>query len=151
MQRNAGEIDELNKQLGEVNAKVAELNSTIEEKDTKMAEVNEALATANKSLEEINDKYTELETECNKYKDEKEQMEKERLQTEVNAYFENEIPKNKFDETEVNALKEYVEKCDLEGLKKAESDLIVKKFKEKVNAVETNTAKKDAWGSFLLY
>lgn len=136
-------IDELNKQLGEVNAKVAELNSTIEEKDTKMAEVNEALATANKSLEETNEKYSKLEAECNKYKDEKEQMEKERLQNEVNAYFENEIPKNKFDETEVNALKEYVEKCDLEGLKKAESDLIVKRFKEKVNAVETNTAKKD--------
>jgi hypothetical protein len=71
-------------------------------------------------------------------------METEKKQAEVNAYFETEIPKNKFEEAEINSLKEYVEKCDLEGLKKAEGDLIIKKFKEGTAlSTETNSKKEE--------
>ncbi len=147
-------IAELNKQMGELNAKVAELNSTIEQKDkiieekeNKVAEVNEALATANKTLEEKDTKCQELEAEVNTFKEEKEKAELEQKKTEVNTYFNVEIPKNKFEEAEVNSLKEYVEKCDLEGLKRAEADLIVKKFKEGKLEVETN-AQKDSGNVF---
>ena len=58
---------------------------------------------------------------------------------EINAYFDNEIPKNHFEEAEVNTLKEFVEKCDLEGLKNAEKDLVFKRFKEGKLSIETNT------------
>jgi hypothetical protein len=137
-------ITELSGQITELTTKVTELNSLNGEKDAKIAELTEALSTANKSLTEINEKYSALEVECNGYKEEKEKMEKEKKQAEVNSYFETEIPKNKFDEAEVNSLKEYVEKCDLEGLKKAEADLIVKRFKEgKLGSVETNSKKEE--------
>ncbi len=138
-------ISVLSKEIGETNAKVEGLNATIEEKDAKIAELNETLVVANKSLEDLNTKYAELEVERNTYKEEKDKMEKERMQAEVNAYFEKEIPKNKFASAEVDSLKEYVEKCDLEGLKRAESDLIVKKFKERVSDpdVEANAVKED--------
>lgn len=134
-------ISILSKEIGEINAKVEGLNTTIEEKDVKIAELNEALVTANKSLEELSAKYEELEIERNTYKEEKEKMDREKLQAEVNAYFKEEIPKNKFAQEEIDSLKEYVEKCDLEGLKNAEANLIVKKYKEKVSEVVTNTAK----------
>lgn len=138
-------ISVLSKEIGETNAKVEGLNAIVEEKDAKIAELNETLVVANKSLEDLNTKYAELEVERNTYKEEKDKMEKEKLQAEVNVYFEKEIPKNKFTSAEVDSLKEYVEKCDLEGLKRAESDLIVKKFKERVSDpdVEANAAKED--------
>lgn len=137
-------ISELSSQLTEVNSKVTELNSLVVEKDTKIAELNEALITANKSLEEVNAKFSTLEVETNEYKESLNKIETEKKQVEVNSYFEVEIPKNKFDEAEVNSLKDYVEKCDLEGLKKAEADLIVKRFKEgKLNNIETNSTKED--------
>ncbi len=137
-------IAELNAQLTELNNKVTELNSANVEKDAKIAELNETIINANKSLEEVNTKCSALEVECNGYKEEKEKMETEKKQAEINTYFETEIPKNNFEEAEVNSLKEYVEKCDLEGLKKAEADLIVKRFKEgKLNTVETNSKKEE--------
>lgn len=138
-------ISVLSKEIGETNAKVEGLNAIVEEKDAKIAELNETLVVANKSLEDLNTKYAELEVERNTYKEEKDKMEKEKLQAEVNVYFEKEIPKNKFTSAEVDSLKEYVEKCDLEGLKRAESDLIVKKFKERVSDpdVEANAVKED--------
>lgn len=134
-------ISVLSKEIGETNAKVEGLNADIAEKDNKINELNETLVAANKSLEELNTKFEELEAERNTLKEEKEKLEKANLQAEINDYFDKEIPKNKFAPTEIEALKEYVEKCDLEGLKKAESDLIVKKFKEKMGEVETNVSK----------
>jgi hypothetical protein len=137
-------ITELSGQINELNIKVTELNSSNGEKDTKITELNETLSTVNKSLEEANEKCSALEVECNGYKKEKEKVEKEKKQAEINSYFETEIPKNKFEEAEVNSLKEFVEKCDLEGLKKAEADLIVKRFKEgKLTGIETNSKKED--------
>lgn len=134
-------ITELTAQNTELNTKITELNSAIGEKENKITEINEALTTANKSLEEVNAKCSAIEVECNGYKEEKAKLDAEKKQAEVNTYFENEIPKNGFEETEINTLKEFVEKCDLEGLKNAESNLIVKKFKELKNnsSVETNT------------
>jgi hypothetical protein len=135
-------IVELTAQLTELNTKVTELNSANVEKDNKITELNSLLVEANKTIEEVNGKCSALEVECNGYKEEKEKMEKEKRQAEINTYFETEIPKNNFEETEVNSLKEYVEKCDLEGLKKAEADLIVKKFKEgKIAEIEINSKK----------
>ena len=132
-------IAELSSQITELNTKVTELNSSNVEKDTKIVELNEALVNVNKSLEEATEKCSTIEAECNSLKEDKEKMETEKKQAECNAYFETEIPKNKFEETEVNSLKEFVEKCDLAGLKNAEADLIVKKFKEGKFEVEVNS------------
>lgn len=136
-------IDELNNKVTELNSKVTELNSVNEEKDKKIAELNELLVEANKALEDMKKEKEAVSEELNALKEYKEKRELEDKKAEVNAYFENEIPKNGFDEAEVNYLKEYVEKCDLEGLKRAEADLIVKKFKEKKSEeidTEVNTS-----------
>ena len=136
-------IAELNAQLTELNTQTTELNSANVEKDAKITELNSLLVEANKTIEEVNAKYSTLEVECNGYKEEKEKMETEKKQAEINTYFETEIPKNNFEEAEVNSLKEYVEKCDLEGLKNAEANLIVKKFKEGKLTAETNSKKEE--------
>ena len=142
---NENKVAELSSQVTELNQKVTELNTETEEKDKKINELNEALTEANKKLEEVNEKYKELEEEYNQCKEEKNSLEEEKKKAEVNTYFEEQIPKNKFEEEEINTLKEYVEKCDLEGLKKAEAELIVKRFKEGKldNDVETNDKKED--------
>lgn len=135
-------IAELSEQIVGLNSTIAELNAKVVEKDNQITEINGLLVEANKSLEAEKAKCTALETECNTYKAEKAQAEAVQKQAEVNAYFETEIPKNNFDEAEVNSLKEFVTKCDLEGLKNAEAALIVKKFKEgKLGTVETNDKK----------
>ena len=138
-------IAELSTQLTELSTKVTELNSTNVEKDSKIAELSEALTVANKTLGEVNTKCSTLEVECNGYKEEKAAQEAEKVKAEVNAYFETEIPKGGFEDADVEALKQYVEKCDLTGLKAAETELIVKKFKAATSAanVETNAKTND--------
>lgn len=132
-------ITELTNQLAELNTKTTELNSANEEKDSKIAELNNLLVEANKSLEDVKKEKETLSEEVNSLKEYKENKETEIKKAEVNSYFETEIPKNNFEEEEINTLKGYVEKCDLEGLKKAEAELIVKRFKEgKLTGVETN-------------
>ena len=98
-------IAELNAQLTELNTQTTELNSANVEKDAKIAELTETLVDVNKSLEEVNAKYSTLEVECNGYKEEKVQAEVEKKKVEINTYFETEIPKNNFEEAEVNSLK----------------------------------------------
>jgi len=106
-----------------------------------MSEINEALVNANKMMEETNAKVATMEEEMNGYKEKYEAMmaeknaaeeeaEKNAKIAEVNSYFENEIIKNGFDETEINSLKSFVDAMDLNGLKEAERELCVKKFKE---------------------
>ena len=113
----------------------------MEEKNAKMSEINEALVNANKMMEETNAKVATMEEEMNGYKEKYEAMmaeknaaeeeaEKNAKIAEVNSYFENEIIKNGFDETEINSLKSFVDAMDLNGLKEAERELCVKKFKE---------------------
>ena len=133
-------IVELSTQLAELNVKVSELSTKGEEKDATIAELNALLVAANKSIEELTAKRDELVVEVNGYKEEQAKVDAEKAKAEINAYFETEIPKNKFEDAEVESLKEYVEKCDLAGLKNAEAQLIVKKFKATVagTVVETN-------------
>ena len=134
-------IVELSTQLAELTVKVSDLSTKGEEKDATIAELNTLLVAANKSIEELTAKRDELAVEVNGYKEEQAKVEAEKVKAEVNSYFETEIPKNKFEDAEVESLKEYVEKCDLAGLKNAEAQLIVKKFKSTVagtTVVETN-------------
>jgi len=134
-------VEELNAKIAELSKKLSDLGA---EKDDKIAELNELLVNANKSLTEANNKKNELEVECNGYKEELNKIEAQKKQAEVNAYFDSEIPKNNFEANEVESLKGYVEKCDLDGLKKAEAELIVQKFKANATKpVETNTADKN--------
>jgi len=132
-------ISELNVQVTDLNTKVTGLEAEIAEKNSKIAELEGTLVEANKSLEETKAKFTEVETEVNAYREKEQAAAAEQKKAEVNAYFENEIPKNHFEEAEVNTLKEFVEKCDLEGLKNAEKDLVFKRFKEGKLSIETNT------------
>jgi outer membrane murein-binding lipoprotein Lpp len=136
-------VEELNKEVTELNAKIAELNTTVAEKDAKIVELNEVVVESNKKLEEVTTKVSTLEVEVNEYKEKEAKIEEDKKIAEVNAYFENEIPKNKFEESEVNTLKEFVEKNDLDGLKKAEAELIVAKFKAGTKTVEVNEKKDD--------
>lgn len=134
-------VEELNKEVTELNAKIAELSTTVSEKEAKVVELNEVIVDSNKKLEDATAKVSALEVEVNEHKEKEAKIEEEKKVAEINAYFENEIPKNKFEESEVNTLKEFVEKKDLEGLKKAEADLIVAKFKAGTKTVEVNEKK----------
>lgn len=136
-------IEELTNQLSEVNTKNSELTSKVEELDSKVNELNSTLVEVNKTLEDTKKEKETLTVEVNSLKEYKENKETEIKKAEVNTYFETEIPKNGFEEAEVNDLKEFVEKCDLEGLKEAEADLIVKKFKEIKRDVSTETNSKN--------
>ncbi len=134
------------KEMEEKNAKVVGMEATV-------TEVNEALVNANKLMEETNAKMKTMEEEMNSYKGKYETMmaeknaadaeaEKSAKIVEVNSYFEKEITKNGFDEAEINSLKSFVDAVDLEGLKQAETELCVKKFKElalKNSDTEVNT------------
>jgi hypothetical protein len=129
------------------------IEKDIEEKNAKISEINEALVNANKMMEESNAKCETMSTELNEYKEKYDAMmteknnadaEAEKLvkESEVNTYFETEIVKNGFDESEINSLKSFVVAIDLEGLKNAEKELCVKKFKElavKNSETEVNT------------
>ncbi len=145
-------VAELNKNIEDKTAEISSLQATI-------AETNEALVNANKLMEEANantkaleDELNTCKTELNTFKEKEALAETEKVKAEVNAYFENEISKNGFEEAEVNSLQEFVEKCDLDGLKKAEAELCAKKFKELLQKgdanVETN-AKKDDFSMFI--
>jgi chromosome segregation ATPase len=96
----------------------------------KMAEVNEALVNANKQMEDMNAKMSKMEEELNASKSEYNAIKEEKMKMETNTYFENEIKRNNFAEAELNSLKEYVAKGDINGLKQAEIELCAKKFKE---------------------
>ena len=143
------QIAELNTQLTGVNEKITELNSVVVEKDAKIAELNEVVVEANKTQEELNSKIEamtkELENckaELQAYKDKEAQAQAEAKKAEVNAYMENEVSKNGFTDAEINSFKELIEACDLEGIKKLESELCTAKFKAEINArkeVEANS------------
>lgn len=132
MQKKMEEINqsmEKNKKE-EISQKIEELNSKLEKSEKELTEAKEVIVNANKQFEETKSNLDKANEEINTLKAENEKFKTEKLQTEVNSYFENEIKKNGFDESEINSLKGYVEKIDLEGLKKAEIELCAKKFKE---------------------
>lgn len=106
------------------------MSKDMETNSSKVNEVNEALVNANKQLEETNAKMNQMQEELNTYKVEHEEIIAEKKKAEINSYFENEIKKNNFTQEEINSLQTYVDKVDLDGLKNAETELCVKKFKE---------------------
>lgn len=166
-------IVELNNKIVELNAKIIELNVQLESKDTELnslknteTELNSLLVDANKTIESHKTQLVELNTEIEPLRQMKNDSDKAKVQAEVNSYFETVKSENGFTEVELNSLKsDYVDKCDLEGLKKKEEEICINKFKEmrkatvataelntntdtvdtlffstKVEAVETNSA-----------
>jgi len=135
------EINTLNK---DIEAKVTEINSLntkISDLDAKVTELSDTIVEVNKKLETEKTEKENLTVEVNTFREEKAKNEADAKKAEVNTYFETEIPKNGFEEAEINSLKEYVKKCDLDGLKNAEKELVFKKFKDaKANeSIETNS------------
>lgn len=147
LQRQVNEKDaELNKCKEELNAlkeKETELNACKEELNAlkeKEAELNSLLVEANKSVESQKTQLAELNSEIEPLRQLKGEVEQEKVKAEINSYYENIVKENGFSEAELNSLKtDYVEKCDLTGLKEKEAELCINKFKElrkmeKVNA-----------------
>ena len=143
LEEKSTEINTLTKSLEE---KATEINALVEktqELDNKVVELNTSIVEVNKLLESEKAEKESLTVEVNSFREEKIKADSEAKIAEVNAYFETEITKNGFEESEVNSLKTFVEAIDLEGLKKAEAELCAKKFKEMIasqdTSVETNT------------
>lgn len=144
---------EVNSLLATANEEVAKLNKTVSDKDQALAEVNEIVVEANKCKEELNSQLEtmtkeleECKAELQAYKEKEAQTKEEEKKAEVNSYMKNEISKNGFTETEINSFAELVEACDLDGIKKLESELCTAKFKAEINAkkeVEVNSKKED--------
>jgi hypothetical protein len=138
-------INEINTLSKEIEDKTAEINSLTEKNtnlETNISELNSTLVEVNKLVESEKTEKEKLEVEVNEYREAKNKAENDAKITEVNAYFDTEISKNGFDDTELNSLKEYVTNVDLAGLKTAEAELCAKKFKELVSKkpdVETNS------------
>jgi prefoldin subunit 5 len=131
-------IVELNNKIVELNNKINELTAQIEAKDTeinslkeKETELNSLLLEANKTIEAGKTQIAELNSEIEPLRQLKEEVDKAKAIAEVNSYFETIKKENGFTEAELNALKtEYVDKCDLDGLKAKEQELCIAKFKE---------------------
>lgn len=144
----ATEINELKRQINEKDAelnrckeelnsckeKETELNSCKEELSAskeKETELNSLLVEANKTVEAQKNQIAELNSEIEPLRQIKADADAKAMQAEVNSYFETIKKENGFSETELNSLKtEYVDKCDLAGLKAKETELCVNKFKE---------------------
>lgn len=144
----ATEINELKRQLCEANEELnkckdelnackkenEELNKCKEEMNAckeKETELNSLLVEANKTVESQKTQIAELNTEIEPLRKMKADAEAKEIQAEVNSYFEIIKKENGFTEAELNSLKtEYVDKCDLAGLKAKETELCVNKFKE---------------------
>ena len=146
LEQKGVEINSLTKSLEEKQAEINSLTEKATELDSKVIELNTSIVEVNKLLESEKAEKESLTVEVNSFREEKIKADSEAKITEVNAYFETEITKNGFEESEVNSLKSFVEAIDLEGLKKAEAELCAKKFKEMIaqkdvdSDVETNTA-----------
>lgn len=125
--------------------KVQELSSKVEELNKKVEELNSTMVEANKTLEVEKSEKIKMTEELNTLREEKAKVDAEAKKVEVNSYFENEIKKNGFTEIEINSLKsDYVDKTDLDGLKKAEMELCVKKIKEiNKTTTELNSKKEE--------
>lgn len=156
---NKDAIVELNEKIVNLNNKINEMNAQLEVKDAeinslkeKESELNSLLVDANKTIEAGKTQIAELNTEIDPLRQIKKDIERAKDQAEVNSYFETIKTENGFTDAELNTLKtEYVDKCDLNGLKVKEQELCVNKFKElrKVAKEETelNTAATDDVGN----
>lgn len=127
------QVEELNELKNKLSTTEAELNACKEELASakeKEVELNELLVEANKNLEAQKAQVAELNTEIEPLRKMQADAEKEKAQSEVNEYYENIKKENGFSEAELNSLKtDFVDKCDLKGLKAKEAELCVEKFK----------------------
>jgi len=143
LEQKGVEINSLTKSLEEKTTEINTLTEKATKLDNKVIELNTSIVEVNKLLESEKAEKESLTVEVNSFREEKIKADSEAKIAEVNAYFETEITKNGFEESEVNSLKSFVEAIDLEGLKKAEAELCAKKFKEMIasqdTSVETNT------------
>lgn len=128
------EINRCKEELNTYKEKEAELNkckedlSASKEKET---ELNSLLVEANKTVESQKTQIAELNSEIEPLRQMKADTDAKNAQAEVDAYFETIKKENGFSEAELNSLKtDYVDKCDLAGLKEKETELCVNKFKE---------------------
>jgi uncharacterized coiled-coil protein SlyX len=135
--KGGSKMDEKDKKIDELNTSVGELNAKLTDANKKIEELNSAITEANKNIEANKAEMEKNVEELNSLRKFKEEKDLEVKKAEVVAYFENEVKKNGFAETELNSLKiDYVDKMDLEGLKVKEAELCVKKIKE-LNAVKS--------------
>lgn len=156
LQRQINEKDaELNRCKEELNSlkeKETELNQCKEELNAskdKETELNSLLVEANKTVEAQKTQIAELNSEIEPLRQMKADIDAKNAQAEVNSYFETIKKENGFSEAELNSLKtDFVDKCDLAGLKAKETELCVNKFKElkridtanaELNSVDTDT------------
>ena len=159
-------VVELNEKIVQLNNKINDLNACIKEKDTeinkykeelnacntKQEELNSLLVDANKTVEASRAEVNSLTVEIEPLRQMNADAEKAAAQAEVNSYFETIKKENGFTDTELNSLQtDYVEKCDLDGLKAKETELCVNKFKEmkkvdnataELNSINTDSAEK---------
>lgn len=137
------QVEELNELKNKLSATEAELSSCKEELQTakdKEVELNELLVEANKNLEAQKAQVAELNTEIEPLRQMKADADKAKAQSEVNEYFETIKKENGFSEAELNSLQtDYVDKCDLDGLKAKETELCVAKFKAMKTAEQAST------------
>ena len=131
-------IVELNEKIVELNNTINGLNTKVKEQDSEIntyketeAELRSLLVEANKSVESHKTQVAELNTEIEPLRQMKSDIDKAKIQSEVNSYFEAIKKENGFSEAELNSLQaDFVDKCDLAGLKAKEVELCVNKFKE---------------------
>ena len=89
------------------------------------------LVEANKTVEAQKAQIAELNAEIEPLRKMKADADADAAQAEVNSYFESIKKNDGFTDAELNSMQtEYVEKCDLNGLKAKETELCVAKFKE---------------------
>lgn len=118
-------------ELNECKATVENTAKELNECKEKENELNSIIVKANKTIESQKTVISELNSEIEPLREMKSKMELEAKQAEINAYFETIKSENGFTADELNSLKEeFVDKCDLEGLKAKEQELCVNKFKE---------------------
>lgn len=127
----ATEINELKRRINEKDAELNKCKEEINACKTKEEELNSLLVEANKSVESQKTQIAELNSEIEPLRKMKEDADATAAKAEINSYFESIKNENGFSEAELNSLKvEYVDKCDLAGLKTKEQELCVNKFKE---------------------
>lgn len=150
------ELNKCKEELNTIKEKESELNACKEELNAlkeKEAELNSLLVEANKSVESQKIQLAELNSEVEPLRQMKNEVEQEKVKAEINSYYQNIVKENGFSEAELNSLKtDYVEKCDLAGLKEKETELCINKFKElrkmeKINA-ELNSSEDNSCDLF---
>jgi len=136
----------------EISNKKKELSNKETELNTKTTELNDNKEVVTELNKEIVELKTAMETqtaELDALKAYKAEQEQTNIKTEINEYFTNSVSKQGFSDKELKVIKEkYVdsELNSLDELKKAETDLIVAKYKEKQKLThETNNKNSDGF------